>query len=38
MSEDQRDTTKDEVQTLTKKFEGMINAAAAEKEKQVMDE
>ena len=38
MSEDQRDTTKDEVQTLTKKFEGMINSAAAEKEKQVMDE
>ena len=38
MSEDQRDTTKDEVQTLTKKLEGMINSAAAEKEKQVMDE
>lgn len=38
MSEDQRDTTKDEVQTLTKKYEGMINAAAADKEKQIMDE
>jgi len=38
MSEDQRDTTKDEVQTLTKKFEGMINSAAADKEKQIMDE
>jgi ribosome recycling factor len=38
MSEDQRDTTKDEVQTLTKKFEGMINSSAAAKEKQIMDE
>jgi ribosome recycling factor len=38
MSEDQRDTVKDDVQTLTKKFEGMINAAASEKETQIMDE
>lgn len=38
MSEDQRDSVKDEVQTLTKKYEGMINSAATEKEKQVMDE
>ncbi|MGZ0171586.1 MAG: ribosome recycling factor [Planctomycetales bacterium] len=38
MSEDQRDTTKDGVQTLTKKYEGMINASAAGKEKQIMDE
>lgn len=38
MSEDQRDTTKDDVQTLTKKYEGMINSSASEKEKQIMDE
>jgi len=38
MSEDQRDTAKDEVQTLTKKYEGMINASASDKEKQIMDE
>ena len=38
MSEDQRDTVKDDVQTFTKKFEGMINAAASEKETQIMDE
>jgi ribosome recycling factor len=38
MSEDQRDTVKDEVQTLTKKYEGMINSAASDKEKQIMDE
>jgi ribosome recycling factor len=38
MSEDQRDTAKDDVQTLTKKYEGMINSSASEKEKQIMDE
>lgn len=38
MSEDERDSVKEEVQTLTKKYEGMINSAASEKEKQVMDE
>ncbi|NQV26384.1 MAG: ribosome recycling factor [Rhodopirellula sp.] len=38
LSEDQRDTVKDEVQSLTKKYEGMINASAGEKEKQIMDE
>ena len=38
MSEDQRYTVNDDVQTLTKKFEGMINAAASEKETQIMDE
>ena len=38
MSEDERDSVKDEVQTLTKKYEGTINSAAAEKEKQIMDE
>lgn len=38
MSEDQRDTTKDDVQTLTKKYEAMINSAASDKEKQIMDE
>ena len=38
MSEDERDSVKEEVQTLTKKYEGMINSAASEKEKQIMDE
>lgn len=38
MSEDQRDTVKDDVQALTKKYEGMINSAASEKETQIMDE
>jgi ribosome recycling factor len=38
MSEDERDSVKDEVQTLTKKYEGMINTSASDKEKQIMDE
>lgn len=38
MSEDERDTVKDEVQNLTKKFEGQVNSSADEKEKQIMDE
>ncbi len=38
LSEDERDTVKDEIQNLTKKFESTVNNAAAEKEKQVMDE
>lgn len=38
LSEDERDTVKDEVQNLTKTYEGKVNDAAAEKEKQIMDE
>lgn len=38
MSEDDRDKTKEEVQSLTKKFEGRVNDQAAAKEKDVMDE
>ena len=37
-SEDERDTCKDAVQDLTKKYEGRVNKMAAEKEKDVMDE
>jgi ribosome recycling factor len=38
LSEDERDTVKDEVQNLTKTYEGKVNDGAAEKEKQIMDE
>lgn len=38
MSEDDRDDTKDQVQDLTKKFEGKVNKLAEGKETEVMDE
>lgn len=38
MSEDDRDTTKDSVQELTKRYEGLVNSCAEAKEKEVMDE
>jgi ribosome recycling factor len=38
LSEDQRDTCKDDVQELTKKFEKSVNDAAVEKEKQLMED
>ncbi len=38
MSEDDRDTTKDSVQELTKKYEGLVNTCAQDKEKEVMDD
>lgn len=37
MSEDDRDQTKDKVQDLTKKFEGLVNEQASTKEKEVLD-
>ncbi len=38
LSEDDRDTTKDKVQELTKKFESLVNTQASKKEKEVMDD
>ena len=38
MGEDERDDTKDQIQELTKKFEGKVNSMADAKEKDVMDE
>ena len=38
LSEDLRDQTKDQVQDLTKKYEGRVNDMAAAKEKEVMEE
>ncbi|MEZ6132878.1 MAG: ribosome recycling factor [Planctomycetaceae bacterium] len=38
MTEDDRDQTKEKVQTLTRKYEGTVNSAAEAKEKEVMDE
>ncbi len=38
LTEDDRDSAKDEVQELTKKYEGQVNAHAAAKEKDIMDE
>jgi ribosome recycling factor len=38
LSEDQRDRVKDDIQELTKSFEGKVNSAAAEKEKQIMED
>lgn len=37
-SEDDRDRIKEEIQKLTKSYEGKVNDAAADKEKQIMDE
>jgi len=37
-SEDDRDQTKDEIQELTKRFEGKVNNLASSKETEVMDE
>lgn len=38
LSEDERDATKDEIQNLTKKFEGKVNDQASQKETDVMEE
>lgn len=38
MGEDERDDTKDQIQDLTKKYEGKVNSMADAKEKDVMDE
>jgi len=38
MSEDERDGLKEEIQKLTKKYEGQVNELADAKEKDVMDE
>lgn len=38
LTEDDRDATKDDIQELTKKFEGRVNDLASSKEKEVMDE
>jgi len=38
MSEDERDDTKDQIQDLTKKYEGKVNDLAAAKEKDILDE
>jgi ribosome recycling factor len=38
LSEDERDTCKDAVQELTKKYEGRVNDMASAKETEVMDE
>jgi len=38
MTEDDRDQTKDKVQELTKKYEGMVNSGAESKEKEVMED
>lgn len=38
MSEDERDSTKEEIQDLTKKFEGRCDELAKAKEKDVMDD
>ncbi|MEZ6063067.1 MAG: ribosome recycling factor [Planctomycetaceae bacterium] len=38
MSEDERDDVKDQIQELTKKYEGTINGKAAAKETEVMDQ
>lgn len=37
MTEDDRDHTKDKVQELTKKFEGLINSKSEAKEKEILD-
>jgi ribosome recycling factor len=37
MSEDDRDSTKEDVQELTRKFEALVNEKAASKEKEVME-
>lgn len=38
LSEDERDALKEEIQDLTKKYEGAVNDTAAHKEKDIMDE
>ena len=38
LTEDDRDSLKDEIQNLTKKYEGKVNDMASAKEKDVMDE
>ena len=38
LTEDERDSTKESVQELTKKLEGKVNGLASDKEKNVMDE
>lgn len=38
ISEDQMKTTKDEIQELTKKYEGTVNEQAKQKEQDIMDE
>lgn len=38
LTEDERDSTKESVQDLTKKFEGKVNRLASDKEKNIMDE
>lgn len=38
LSEDQRDDTKNEIQDLTKKYEGKVNDMASAKEEDIMDE
>lgn len=38
MTEDDRDQAKDEVQDLTKKYEGRINSKAESREKEILDE
>ncbi|NOX55845.1 MAG: ribosome recycling factor, partial [Planctomycetes bacterium] len=38
LSEDERDRTKEQIQDLTKKYEGQVNEEAAAKEKEIMEE
>lgn len=38
LTEDDRDRCKEQIQELTKKYEGEVNSAATEKEQQVMEE
>ena len=38
LTEDERDATKDEIQSLTKKYEGSANDLAKGKEREIMDE
>lgn len=38
LTEDERDGAKEEIQGYTKKYEGMVNSAASEKESQIMNE
>ena len=38
MTEDDRDQTRDNVQELTKKFEGQVNSRAEAKEKEILNE
>ncbi len=38
LTEDDRDKVKEQIQELTKQYEGNVNTSASEKEKQIMDE